>query len=265
MFTAEPSTGIVCTETTTSSYTCLLLEGAGGTLNCATVGNPPPTLTINSDVSEQISANNITGLVTFSSATNAENRAMVDCTATSGEVTVSRSFTVYVGREYLMSIKIKPIKIANVKVQTINVMLLHVVFDCLCGMKKCEVFGRESSYGACSVLINCVLCFSVGSLAQPTDVTATISDSILTVSWTYSDPDNNIPLVLFSYTIQAATSGSTVVRDGTAGPSERSLTVDVSELEENTRYNVELRAENQLGSTAAASQFTTPSEYNTSS
>ena len=114
--------------------------------------------------------------------------------------------------------------------------------------------------------INCVLCFFVGGPAQPTDVTATISGSILTVSWTYSDPDNiNIPLVQFSYTIQAATSGSTVVRDGTAGPSERSLTVDVLELEENTRYNVELRAENQLGSTAAASQFTTPSEYNTSS
>ncbi|XP_064396932.1 uncharacterized protein LOC135343829 isoform X2 [Halichondria panicea] len=195
MFTAEPSTGLVCTETTTSSYTCVLLEGMGGTLNCATVGNPPPTLTINSDVSEQISVNNITGLVTFSSATNGENGATVDCTATNGDVTVSRSFIVHVGR----------------------------------------------------------------GPAQPTDVTATISGSILTVSWTYSDPDNiNIPLVQFSYTIQAATSGSTVVRDGTAGPSERSLTVDVLELEENTRYNVELRAENQLGSTAAASQFTTP-------
>ncbi len=143
-------------------------------------------------------------------------------------------------------------------------MLLHVVFDCLCGMEKCEVFGRESSYGACSVLTVCCV-FFVGGPAQPTNVLATISGSILTVSWTYSDPDNNIPLVQFSYTIQAATSGSTVVRDGTAGPSERSLTVDVSELEENTRYNVELRAENQLGSTAAASQFTTPSEYNTSS
>ncbi len=112
--------------------------------------------------------------------------------------------------------------------------------------------------------INCVLCFSVGGPAQPTNVMATISGSNLTVSWIYSDPDNNIPLVQFSYTIQSATGGSTVVRD-TASPSERSLTVDVLELEENTRYNVELRAENQLGSTAAASQFTTPSEYNTSS
>ena len=53
------------------------------------------------------------------------------------------------------SVRIKQIKIANVKVQTINVMLLHVVFDCLCGMEKCEVFGRESSYGACSVLTVC--------------------------------------------------------------------------------------------------------------
>ena len=98
----------------------MLLEGAGGTLNCATMGNPQPTLTINSPVSEQISANNITGLVTFSSATSGGNGAMVDCTATNGDVTVSRSFTVYVGSEYFM---IKPIKIANVKVQTINVML----------------------------------------------------------------------------------------------------------------------------------------------
>ena len=131
--------------------------------------------------------------------------------------------------------------------------LLHVVFDCLCGMGKCEVFSRESSFKALNVC--CV--FLIGGPAQPTNVTATISGSILIVSWTYSDPDNvNIPLVQFSYII-AATSGSTVVRNGTAGPSERSLTVDVSELEENTRYNVELRAENQLGSTAAVSQFST--------
>ncbi|XP_064396616.1 uncharacterized protein LOC135343564 isoform X2 [Halichondria panicea] len=192
MFTAEPSTGITCTGTT-SPYTCVLLEGAGGTLNCATMGNPQPTLTINSPVSEQISANNITGLVTFSSATSGGNGAMVDCTATNGDVTVSRSFTVYVGR----------------------------------------------------------------GPAQPTNVTATISGSILIVSWTYSDPDNvNIPLVQFSYII-AATGGSTVVRNGTAGPSERSFTVDLSELEENTQYNVELRAENLLGSTPAVSQFTT--------
>ncbi len=99
--------------------------------------------------------------------------------------------------------------------------------------------------------------FLIGGPAQPTNVTATVSGSILIVSWTYSDPDNvNIPLVQFSYII-AATSGSTVVRNGTAGPSERSLTVDLSELEENTQYNVELRAENLLGSTPAVSQFTT--------
>ena len=127
------------------------------------------------------------------------------------------------------------------------------MFDCLRGMEKCEVFGRESSFKALTVC--CV--FLIGGPAQPTNVTATISGSILIVSWTYSDPDNvNIPLVQFSYII-AATGGSTVVRNGTAGPSERSFTVDLSELEENTQYNVELRAENLLGSTPAVSQFTT--------
>ncbi len=104
---------------------------------------------------------------------------------------------------------------------------------------------------------------------QPTNIDASISDGDLTVTWVYSDSDNtDIPLqfiqvVRFLYTIK---SGSTTTTSGTAGPSERKFTVDLSEYnyEANTRYNLELRAENLLGSsTVADTQFTTPSKCTT--
>ena len=101
---------------------------------------------------------------------------------------------------------------------------------------------------------------------QPTIIDASISDDDeLTVTWNYSDSDNtDVPLqfvqvVRFSYTIK---SGSTTATSGTAGPSERSFTLDLSGLnyEANTQYNFELRAENMLGSSTVADIQFTPSK-----
>ena len=80
---------------------------------------------------------------------------------------------------------------------------------------------------------------------------------VVTVTWQYSDPGNNVPLRQFLYRVSTVT-GTEVLSNMTT---ERTFSVPLSMLDGSTLYNVELRADNLLGSSdPAGTRFATPSK-----
>ncbi len=101
------------------------------------------------------------------------------------------------------------------------------------------------------------ICLFTGGPAQPSSVMATIRNDTLTVTWMYSDPDNNLSLRPFLYAVRVESTGL-VVRSGSVGPNEMSLTLNLTGFQVETQYDLELRANNLLGSSPVAGvRFTT--------
>ncbi len=95
------------------------------------------------------------------------------------------------------------------------------------------------------------MCLYIGAPAQPKSVMATVQDDSLRVTWVYFDPSNIIPLEQFLYVVRQ-TSSTMVVREGSIKPTDTTLVLSLSDLQPDTLYDFELRANNSLKSSSVA-------------